>query len=173
MTAVSHILLIGFMGAGKSTVGRAVADRLGLRFLDLDELIEKAGGRPVTRIFEEDGEGGFRRLESAALLTLEDVAPSVIACGGGVVLEAVNRVELRRLGTVVYLQVGAEDALRRIGGAQGRPLLAGAVPAAAASLLRSREALYEAAADIIVPTDGRSISDVVDDVVRASGGAAA
>lgn len=166
-----HVLLIGFMGSGKSTVGRLVADALGVGFIDLDEEVAKAEGQGVPEIFAAAGESGFRAAESAALATLSGAPASVVACGGGVVLDDENRVLLKRLGTAVYLEVSAEEAMARIGDTSGRPLLAGQGVAMAASLLRSRVALYERTADVVVPTSGRAPSDVAADVVSAVGGA--
>jgi shikimate kinase len=165
-----HVLLIGFMGSGKSTVGPLVAERLDREFVDLDECIAQREGRSVPAIFAESGEAAFRAAESAALDSIADMPPSVIACGGGVVLDDANRAALGRLGYVVYLQVSAEEALARIGDTSGRPLLAGAGSGAgmASALLRSREALYEATADLRVRTSGRAPEEVADDVVSAA-----
>jgi len=167
-----HVFIIGFMGAGKSTVGRVVADTLGLGFVDLDERIVAAEGRDVVAIFEHGGEARFRAAETAALAALADEAPSVVACGGGIVLDDGNRALLKRLGTVVYLEVGAEEAMARIGDTSGRPLLAGGGLAMATSILRSRVALYEATADRVVATAGKTPAEVATAVVDALGGAA-
>lgn len=167
-----HLFLIGFMGSGKSTVGRLVAERLGARFVDLDEEIVRREGRPIPRIFSEHGEQGFRAAESAVLAMLHDAPPAVVACGGGIVLDDANRTLLRELGDVAYLEVSAEEALARIGDTSGRPLLAGGGLPLAASLLRSRERLYQATADLVVPTAGRDPRDVAADIVAGLRGAA-
>jgi shikimate kinase len=161
---VKHILLIGFMGSGKSTVGRILAARMGRSFVDLDEEIVAAAGKSVACIFSEDGEVAFRALEHAALAGLAQSPPSVVACGGGIVLREENRALLRRSGTAVYLKVSAEEALARIGDVSGRPLLAGGGAALAPALLASREALYAACADFVVPTGGRTPAAVAEDV---------
>ncbi len=164
--AVSHLLLIGFMGAGKSTVGRLAADRLELPFVDLDTLVQDRDGRSVRQIFEQDGEPAFRALETAALESLESMPPSVVACGGGVVLSDANRVSLKRLGTVVYLRVTAAETLARVGDDGTRPLLAGAGGALVAGrLLEAREALYSAIADAVVDTVDRTPDEVAEQVV--------
>lgn len=163
---MSHIFLVGFMGAGKSTVGRLVADRLGVRFVDLDDLIEQAEGRSVSAIFAEEGEPAFRAKETQALLALEPEPPAVVACGGGVVLADENRAALSQRGRVVYLQVSAGEALARVGDSSTRPLLAGGGGAMAGSLLAAREALYRSTADFIVSTEGRTPQQVSDDIVR-------
>jgi shikimate kinase len=167
---MSHIFLVGFMGAGKSTVGRLVADRLGLPFADLDETVEEAAGRTVAEIWSGSGEAAFRAAESAALASLAAAEPTVVACGGGVVLADANRAALKSLGRVVYLVVSAEEALARIGGGDSRPLLAGGGASVAQRLLEARESVYEAVADAVVPTQGRTPEDVAEEVVSAIGG---
>jgi shikimate kinase len=167
---MSHIFLVGFMGAGKSTVGRIVAERMGLPFVDLDEMVEQTAGSTVARMWAESGESAFRAAESAALASLTPVGPSVVACGGGVVLADANRALLKALGHVVYLRVSADEALARVGGGDSRPLLAGGGAAVAQRLLEAREALYRAVAAIVIETTGRGPDVVADDVVQAIGG---
>ena len=102
---MKHIVLIGFMGAGKSTVGRALAAELGRELLDTDQMIEEKAGCRITEIFARQGEQAFRRLEEEILKQLaEEKAPAVISTGGGMPVFEKNRPALRRLGTVVYLQ---------------------------------------------------------------------
>jgi shikimate kinase len=159
-----HVLLIGFMGAGKTTVGRIVADRLQMPFIDLDEHIEHRAGSPVVEIFAARGEDAFRRMETEALESLADFPAAVVAGGGGVVLRDENRRLLATLGTVVYLKVTAGEALARIGEVDGRPLLAAGGPAAAATLLDARESLYAAVADVTVDTDSKPPSRIAEEV---------
>lgn len=153
---MSHVLLIGFMGAGKSTVGRQLAARLELPFVDLDTEIERAaGGATVSEIFATRGESMFRTLESAALRALEGAPRAVVACGGGVVLDDDNRRLLKSLGVVVYLKVDAAEALARIGDTGSRPILErGDTAAMASTLLSARETLYRSTADVVVDTAG-------------------
>ena len=154
------------MGAGKSTVGRMVAGRLDLPFVDVDTIVQERDGRSAREIFEQGGEPEFRALETSALESLEALPPSVIACGGGVVLSDSNRVVLKRLGTVVYLRVTAAETLARVGDDGTRPLLAGAGGALVASrLLEAREALYSAVADAVVDTVDRTPEEVAEQVV--------
>ncbi len=158
---MSHIFLIGFMGAGKSTAGRLMADRLGLPFVDLDEEIVASAGRSITGIFDAEGEEGFRTRESAALAAVAAAPASVIACGGGIVLVDENRRLLKEMGVVLYLKVTAGEALARIGDTTGRPLLErGDAASMAAMLLAARETLYCALADAVIDTAGMSPSDV-------------
>jgi shikimate kinase len=166
---MTHIFLVGFMGAGKSTVGRLIAQRLGLPFADLDAMVETVDGRTVARMWSESGEEVFRAAESAALVSLAQAQPSVIACGGGLVLANGNRALLKSMGLVVYLTVSAEEALARVGGGDTRPLLAGGGAVVAQRLLEARESLYRAVADVTVPTIGRSPEDVAEDVVALIG----
>ncbi len=157
-----HIFLVGFMGAGKSTVGKGLAAALGMPFIDLDERISADSGMSVVRMFEDFGEQVFRESETRALMSLSDEAPSVVACGGGVVLRDENRVALKSMGTVVYLKVDAAEALARIGDSATRPLLSGAGGRmAATTLLAARESLYTAVADVTIETTGSSPDEVV------------
>lgn len=164
---MSHVFLIGFMGAGKSTVGRLLAERLGRTFVDLDTEIVACAGRTIPEIFDAEGEEGFRARESAALAAVVDAPASVVACGGGVVLAEDNRRRLRQTGTVVYLKVSAGEALARIGDTTGRPLLerADAVQMAG-TLLQARESFYRTLADAVVDTSGRTPAEVAESVAR-------
>ena len=166
---MSHLFLTGFMGAGKSTVGRLVAERLGRPFADTDAVIEEREGLTVSALFEARGEEGFRIAEHAALEWLTSQAPHVIATGGGVVLRPDNQALLKRAGTVVYLSVTPEEALARLGDAGDRPLLAGGGLGAARSILDARLSLYRATADHVVETTGRAPGEVADAVLAALG----
>jgi 3-dehydroquinate synthase len=157
------------MGAGKSTVGRLVAARMKRRFVDLDTMIEEREGSPVSEIFREHGEGGFRRAEHDALRSLEREPAVVVATGGGVVLREDNRALLRSLGTVVYLSVTPEEAIARVGDAADRPLLAGAGISAARTILDARLGLYTSTADHVIDTVGRSAEEVAGDVASVVG----
>ena len=163
---MSHVCLTGFMGAGKSTVGAIVAERLGMRFIDLDREIEAREHARVPEIFTARGEDGFRAAESAALLDVLAGPDAVIACGGGVVLADANRAAMRAAGRVVYLSVSAEEALARIGDTAGRPLLVGDAQALAQQILGARLSLYRACADVIVDTGGRTADEVADEVLE-------
>lgn len=162
---MSHVFLVGFMGAGKSTVGRTVAERLGRPFVDLDVRIEAASRRPVSELFETEGEATFRVLEGDALEALAEEPRSIVACGGGVVVRDANRAALKRLGYVIYLRVSAGETLARVGDDGTRPLLSGGGGLlAATALLEARETLYTAVADATIDTVGRSAEEVADRV---------
>jgi shikimate kinase len=117
------VYLVGMPGAGKSVVGKELAGRLGVPFVDLDTEIEREAGRTVGDIFAEEGEEAFRAREAAALTKASMEDPAVIACGGGVVLEPANRITLRNTGTAVFLDVPLEQLRERVRPAAERPLI--------------------------------------------------
>lgn len=117
------VYLVGMAGAGKSTVGRELAGRLGVPFVDLDTEIEREAGATVPEIFRDEGEAAFRALEAAALVKASMEDPSVVACGGGIVLEPANRITLRNTGVAVYLDVPVEELRRRVRPSSDRPLI--------------------------------------------------
>ena len=113
------VYLVGMPGSGKSTVGREVAGRLGVPFVDLDEEIERRHGSTVPEIFADEGEAAFRALEARELVEVSRQDPSVVACGGGVVLEPANRIALRNTGTCVYLERAGRSPRRPPGALSG------------------------------------------------------
>jgi len=172
---VSHLVLVGLMGAGKSSVGRVCAERLGRPFVDVDDLVATTAGRSVPEIFAEVGEAGFRALERTAL---DDVcrspAPLVIACGGGAVVDPDNRRRARAAGLVVWLTADSATLADRVGaGAEQarRPLLAGGDPPVATleRLATLRAPAYAAAAHVTVDTAGRTVGEVADAVLEEYG----
>jgi len=154
---LTHVILTGFMATGKTAVGRCLAGRLRRPFLDLDEQIESREGRSIAKIFAEDGEEAFRRIESETVAALVFDRPSVIATGGGTFLDAGNRRVLCKLGVVVCLVVSFDTILRRVKRKPNRPLAKGAD--AGARLHRLWEQRMEAykKADVLVETDGLNI----------------
>ena len=155
------IVLIGFMGAGKTTVGRLLAGRLGLPFIDSDVVISERGGRPVRQIFADDGEEAFRALEHETVAGLLRGRDAVLALGGGAVEHPATQALLRP-ADVVYLHVGYSAAVARVGGDDGRPMLRRPDLEA---VYQRRLAAYAAAATLTVPTDGRGPEDVCLDIV--------
>lgn len=167
LTPCPHIALIGFSGAGKSTVGQVVAPRLGRRCVDTDAAIEAACGKSVSQIFAEEGESFFRAREHEELMAALDTRPAaVIACGGGMVVAPENFNALKERAVVVYLRVEPAFALARIDELHSRPLLAEAgTNDVIAALMASRTALYEALADVSVTTDYRGVDEVCDTLI--------
>jgi shikimate kinase len=164
------IVLTGFMGTGKSEVGRRLATRLGRAFVDTDQLVERDAGKSVAAIFADDGEEAFRARERDAVATAAARRDAVIAVGGGAVLDAANRARLREAGVVVCLTASAETILRRVGETTHRPLLAGGEPRAAIErLLADRRPSYDAAADLTVDTTDRRPEDVVEEICERVG----
>ncbi|GIU96548.1 MAG: shikimate kinase [Actinomycetota bacterium] len=146
------VYLVGMPGSGKSTVGRELAGRLGVPFVDLDAEIEREAGRGVTEIFEAEGEAGFRAREARALLEAGRHDPSVVACGGGVVLEPANRITLRNTGICVFLDVPLEILRRRVEPSAARPLIRR--EGDLEQLLAAREPLYREFAAHVVDGSG-------------------
>lgn len=167
---MSHLFITGFMGAGKSAVGKRVALALGEPFVDLDREIERLEGSSVARIFDSRGEAGFRDAEHRALEAIVRGEASVIATGGGAVLRDDNQALLKRHGTVAYLAVTPEEAMARLGDGKDRPLLAGGGIETARRILSARLPVYEATADIVVSTIGRSEAEVAEAVLSALAG---
>jgi shikimate kinase len=155
------IILTGFMGSGKSSVGTLLADKLGYRFIDLDAEIVRSAGLSINEIFARDGEVAFRTLESAQLeRTLSAGQGCVVATGGGAAISRQNREVMRRHGLIVNLKVTLEQVLARLQGCDDRPLLAGErAPERVRELMEGREQFY-ADADIRIDTDGKSMEDV-------------
>ena len=158
-----HVVLVGPMGAGKSTLGRALAGCMGLPFVDLDAAIEARAGRRIAAIFADDGEPTFRALESDALRQALAGAPAVIAGGGGVVLADANRAAMREAATVVYLQVDPATQRIRLAGDTTRPLLQGVdADARLAQLQAQREPLYRQVAHLVFDAGSRSARDAAE-----------
>jgi shikimate kinase len=164
----SNIFLVGMMGAGKTTVGRALAHRLKRPFVDTDRVLVERTGVPVATVFEIEGEDGFRRRESLVLRELCEVDGRVVATGGGIVLAEENRRVMRESGTVVYLRARLESLWERTRHDASRPLLATPDPRGRlAELLLEREPLYRDAAHVVVDSGSQSASTLVNRVLAA------
>ena len=163
----SNVALIGFMGAGKSAVGRALAAATKMDFIDLDAVIEEKAGRSISEIFACEGEPVFRRIEAAITADAAGSENTVIACGGGVVLDQANIEALRCNAVIIYLSADPSVMLRRVlNSPEKRPLLQVIDPAEAMDgLLKHREPLYEASADRIVNTSDLGIEGVVQNIL--------
>ena len=161
MSGKQNIFLIGPMGSGKTAVGRYLARALDYPFIDSDQEIEQRTGADIPLIFEREGEAGFRLREREVIGELTARAPLVLATGGGAVLDPRNRSDLCARGWVVYLETSVAQQAERAGRTRHRPLLHGTDPQQRlAELLREREPLYRAIADLVVPTDHKRVPAV-------------
>ncbi len=162
------ITLTGFMGSGKTTVGKVLADFLGCPFMDLDDLIVKKAGKSIPGIFAEDGEPAFRQLEARLLRqTVEKYTENtvVLALGGGAVTAPASAALLREKTVCIYLRATLETLLQRLEGeTAGRPL----ADASLADRLAAREPLYEETAHVVIDTDGLTPDEVADEIIISS-----
>ncbi|MDR3315565.1 MAG: shikimate kinase [Coriobacteriales bacterium] len=165
MKPADHIILIGFMGAGKSSVARRLARFEGMSSIDMDKYIAREAGMSIPEIFDTEGEEGFRQRELAFLGSMLTRERTILSCGGGVIVREESRELLRQLGTVIYLKVDAAEAISRISQPSTRPLLSGATPPA--ELLAARVQYYEDVAQLTINTQGRTILQVTQAVQRA------
>jgi shikimate kinase len=157
-------VLVGIMGAGKSTIGGLLAERLRVPFHDVDAAIVAAAGKPISEIFIDEGEDHFRTLERQAVAAALASQEGVVALGGGAVLAEETREAL--VGhTVIYLSVELADAMKRVGLGQGRPLLAMNPRATLRHLLDQRRPIYEKVATHTVHTDGRTPEEIASEVL--------
>ncbi|MBI4123889.1 MAG: shikimate kinase AroK [Betaproteobacteria bacterium] len=158
MRHAGNIYLVGMMGAGKTTVGRLLARRLKLRFIDSDQELERRCGVKIPLIFDIEGEAGFRAREAQVLAELTALDGVVLGTGGGVVLSEDNRRRLAARGTVVYLRATPEDLYERVRHDRNRPLLATADPLARLRELHAeRDPLYRDVADLVVDTGKQTV----------------
>jgi shikimate kinase len=163
------IALIGFMGTGKTVVGKLLAEKLGKSFVELDAEIEKKAGKTVAAIFREDGEASFRKMESQITAAVSALKNTVVACGGGIVLDKANIFRLQQEYVIVCLSAAPGDIVKRVSAEQGkRPLLEAAdKDKAVRELLAARRPLYEQAAEITIDTSGIRPPQVVQKIIGA------
>ena len=162
------IIFVGPMGAGKTTIGRQVAKSLGRKFFDSDKEIEKRTGASIPLIFELEKEEGFRKRESAMIRELASKENIVIATGGGAVLKKQNRDILSKYGFVIYLCAPVEQLIRRTARDKNRPLLQTDNPKKTIKdLLKIRDPLYRDVADLVIETNGFSVTQVVSKLKKA------
>jgi shikimate kinase len=169
---MSNIVLIGYRGSGKTSVGRTVAARLGRTLIDTDAMIERAAGMTVRAIFAERGEPGFRELERRAVAEAAAGRDAVISCGGGVVLDPRNVAALRAGGRVAWLRCGAGELHRRLNADPATGELRPNLTAVGGleevrRLLEVRTPLYEAAADAVIDVERLGIEEAADAVIAA------
>lgn len=164
------IYLCGFMGVGKSTAGRLLAEKLGLVFYDIDQKVMKSAGKTISEIFADDGESKFRELETKAIAFIADLGPSVVALGGGALNAPANQKRIKENGILIYLSASLKTLTTRLQStSESRPLLAGLSDAARAeritTMLQTREAIYKTA-DFQISTDGRDAAAVAQDILQ-------
>lgn len=160
---------MGLSGAGKSTAGKSAAAKAGLRFVDLDQEVEKAAGKSAAAIFDSLGEPGFRELETAATEAAIAGEPAVIAAGAGWIATARNRALLHSGGRIIYLRVGVETAAARLGANHGRPMLAGGATIERLRRLEAERAVFYELADVSIDTERLTLQQVTDklsDLIR-------
>lgn len=163
-----NVFLVGPMGAGKTTIGRQLADILHLEFVDSDHEIERRTGADIPWIFDVEGEAGFRAREEAAIDSLTRRRGIVLATGGGAVTRPVNRTHLRERGIVIYLQTSVDQQVERTSRDRGRPLLQTPDPRARLEeLMRQRDPFYRETAHIIVSTESGVAKDVSQRILKA------
>ena len=170
MSKSMNIVLTGFMGTGKSKTGKLLSQRLKMRHIDIDELIEKGEKRKIHQIFQEEGEAYFRRVEKEAVAQIARVDGCVISTGGGVVLDKENMDFLRQKGLIICLHSNPETILSRTAKGENRPLLQGVSNPAERirKLLNIRMPHYQQA-DLMIDTSGRSPEEVVETIVENLG----
>ncbi len=165
---MTNIILTGFMGAGKTTIGKRLAQKLNIPFEDTDLRIEEEQKRAISDIFANEGEGYFRGLETQQLEQLiQETNGCVISVGGGLPVQEVNHPLLKQLGKTIYLKAKKETLVNRLQGDTSRPLLQGGeLEEKIRSLMAAREAIYEQVADLVIETDGKSHETVVTEIMK-------
>ena len=167
MTSKPNIFLVGPMGAGKTSIGRHLAEALGMEFLDSDHEIEARSGATIPWIFDVEGEEGFRKREQTMIDELSQRQNIVLATGGGAVLSETSRNYLKTRGTVIYLSASIDLLLERTQRDRNRPLLQTENPRARLEeLMQIREPLYREVADIVLETDDSSIRHTVNRIIK-------
>jgi shikimate kinase len=163
---IHNLAIVGFMGTGKSSVGRILADQLRFRFIDTDEMIEEAANKSINRIFQEDGESAFRELERRVVVHLEKQRGTIVSTGGGLITNVSNLVSLKTHALVVCLWASPEAIWERVRGQSHRPLLQVPDPETKIrELLGKREPFYRQA-DVLVNTNFRSAREVAQHVLH-------
>ncbi len=167
----SHIILIGMMGSGKTTVGRELSHLTQLPFMDTDQALEKQLGKTVAQIFETEGEAAWRTYEATLCQSMREIPPHIIATGGGIVLTPENGRILREIGTVFWLQASLDTHLQRLALDTDRPLLPSQNKAEKLiALSKARQPLYQACAHHIIQTDGLAPAQIATQILATQKG---
>ena len=166
-----NIVLTGFMGSGKSSVGKHLAQKVSYRLLDTDRMIEKKAGRSISKIMEEEGEPAFRKMEQELLRELANCPEhNVISTGGGLPIAEGNADLLKKAGFVVYLRTRPETVLKRLAGDTTRPLLNGPdKEEKVRKLMEYREPIYSYGCHLTIDTDGRGLMEICEEIIRNYG----
>lgn len=163
-----HIYLVGFMGAGKSTVAKKLVEKTGRPLLEMDACIEENEGKTIREIFASDGEEHFRRLENEFLQRLDEKDAAVVSCGGGVCKQSKNVEVMKQNGVIVLLRATPDTILSRVKSSTDRPLLNGHMNRDyIAGLMEERRPSYEAAAEIVIDTDGKEPMEICEEILSA------
>ncbi len=161
-----NIFLIGFMGVGKSTIAKILAEELNAELIEMDETIEQEAGLTINEIFDKYGETYFRDLESALIGRITKKGGAVVSCGGGAVLREENVAKMKANGTVVFLTATPETIFERVRYSTNRPLLNGNMNVEyIAQLMKRRQDIYEQAADNVISTDGKDKSQIAEEII--------
>jgi len=163
----SNIALIGFMGSGKTTIGRILSEKLNMKFYDMDSIIEKKAGMKIKKIFSKYGEDYFRFIEGSITSEISKKESSVISTGGGIIKKTINIKNLKKNGIVIYLKTDLSNVLKRIAGCKNRPLFNEANLNETIKLYNSRKNLYKKSADITIITGNRNINKIVDLIIKS------
>lgn len=168
MKLQKHIFLIGFMGVGKTSTSRQLSKKLGVRETDTDAMIVRQEGKTIAKIFEEQGEEYFRKIETKTLDTLKASKPCIVSCGGGMAMRIENVEKMKQCGTVVFLTAMPETIYAHVKNSTDRPLLNGNMNVPyITQLMEAREPKYRQAADVEIKTDGLTPSQVADEIISA------
>ncbi len=167
MEGYNNIVLIGYMGTGKSTIAESIRRRTKMQMIDMDREIVKREGKEISEIFATEGEEYFRNLETNLLKELQERDNLIVSCGGGIVVREGNIEEMKKVGTVVLLTVSPETIYRRVKNNTKRPLLSGKMNLEyIKEMMASRKEKYERAAQLIVSGDGKTVGMIRDEIIE-------
>ncbi len=168
MKNIQNIFLIGFMGAGKSSIAKELSKKLQMNIVEMDQRIVQEQGMSINEIFEKYGEDHFRDIESQLILDLGNTEPVIVSCGGGVVIRQENSQYMKKSGKVVFLTAKPETIFERVRYSKERPILNGNMNVEfIADLMAKRLPLYEAAADVMIHTDGKTVVQIAEEIIEA------
>lgn len=166
----ANLFLIGFMGAGKSTVAAKLNQMTSKKLIEMDETIVSNQGMSINEIFEKYGEARFREIESELVKTISSEGDCIVSCGGGVVIKPENVEEMKKNGKIVFLSATPETIFERVRYSTDRPILNGHMNVEyIAGLMEKRRALYEAAADVMIATDNKDADEICNEILALIG----